>query len=482
MSSAFAIRQEMNGIAEAPGKTWFWELAAGVIDADRCIQCGTCVAVCPSDSIGVNEDTGLPELVKMCTGCSLCWNFCPRGGLRYEAVWPEGVGTEDVETLVDLAEEKPGQAWRVFAETGPDRFAKTVTPVAISGSRRKFEVIGRETSSDRPPSSDGAADSDFSAPKAPTKPGEVASTGSASGLGIVKQKYAARVTRQFDERYFAGPQDGGVVSAILIGALEERQIDGALVSRESPDEPWKAVPFIARTPDEIRDCAGSFYNQRMGLAHLDLAGYGLRHKARIAVVGTPCEIQGIRAMQSIPWPRGKSRVDSIVLTIALYCTKSFDYDKLMVGEVATKRGIELTAISKVDVIRGKLIVYSADGSELVSEPVKDFHGAALRGCDECADFLGRSADISIGSVGSSDGWSSVLVRTASGTEAMANAWPFLQIRDLRETAALEKLDALDAKIAGRTLHRGFDPAGPLFIDYDDHAAAYAGTDREVARG
>ena len=76
----YRLREEMNGIDEPPGKVWFWELEAGVIDADRCIQCGTCVAVCPSNSIGVNEDTDLPELVKMCTGCSLCWDFCPRGG------------------------------------------------------------------------------------------------------------------------------------------------------------------------------------------------------------------------------------------------------------------------------------------------------------------------------------------------------------------------------------------------------------------
>ena len=60
----------MNGIPEPPGKVWFWELEAGVIDADRCVQCGTCVAVCPSNSIGADEDTNLPELVKMCTGCS----------------------------------------------------------------------------------------------------------------------------------------------------------------------------------------------------------------------------------------------------------------------------------------------------------------------------------------------------------------------------------------------------------------------------
>ena len=84
----YRLREQMNGITEPPGKVWFWELEAGVIHADRCIQCGTCVAVCPSNSIGIDEDTDLPELVKMCTGCSLCWDFCPAGGLRYEALWP----------------------------------------------------------------------------------------------------------------------------------------------------------------------------------------------------------------------------------------------------------------------------------------------------------------------------------------------------------------------------------------------------------
>ena len=84
--AGFDIRNLMNDIEEAPGKVWFWDLEKAVIDADRCVQCGVCVAACPTDSIGLGGDD-LPELVRMCTGCSLCWDFCPRGGLRHEATW-----------------------------------------------------------------------------------------------------------------------------------------------------------------------------------------------------------------------------------------------------------------------------------------------------------------------------------------------------------------------------------------------------------
>src|SRR3712207_8414688 len=81
--AGFDIRELMNDIEEAAGKVWFWDLEQAVIDADRCVQCGVCVAACPTDSIGIGDDD-LPELVKMCTGCSLCWDFCPRGGRSEE--------------------------------------------------------------------------------------------------------------------------------------------------------------------------------------------------------------------------------------------------------------------------------------------------------------------------------------------------------------------------------------------------------------
>lgn len=409
----FAIRDQMNGVEEPPGKTWFWELEAGVVFADRCIQCGTCVAVCPSNSIGVGRRSGLPELVKMCTGCSLCWDFCPRGGLRYEALWPPSTPSG-------------GDGAPVVKPDAADPYWK------ITGG----------------PAGDG--------------------------LGAVLERYAVRVGARP-----GGAQDGGVVSAILLAALAAGDIDGALVTKPSddPDEPWKGVATVATTAEEITAAAGSYYNQTMALAELDLGRYDLPPRPRLAVVGTPCEIQGIRAMQSRRWPTGAHRVDAVVLTIALLCTKNFDYEALTLRELRDKRGVDLDRVSKVDVIHGRMIVEYRDGSVAVDEPVKDFHGAALKGCDECADFLGRGADLSVGSVGSMAGWSSLLVRTQAGLEAFEQARCRLDVRDLDDPEALERLDRLDKRVAERSLQRKLDPYAPLFIDFAEHLSAYAGTDR-----
>ncbi len=409
----------MNEITEAPGKTWFWELAAGVIDADRCIECGTCVAVCPSNSIGVNQLTNLPELVKMCTGCSMCWDFCPRAGLRYEATWPPATAPETTEPIS--------------------------TPVAI---------ITKPDSADPYFQLEGV-DPGF-------------------GLGRVLGAYSVRSASRTDDA-----QDGGAVTALLSALLKSGAIDGALVSRPSTDPatPWKGVATIATSAAELRATSGSFYNQTMVLAELNLANYKLPPKPRLAVVATPCAVEGLRAMQSHRWPTGDHRVDAVTLSIALMCTKNFDYESLILGDLERERGIDLRRVSKVDVTRGRLIVEYVDGAIALDEPIKNFHHSALRGCDECADFMGRAADIAVGSVGSDDGWTTVLVRTEKGMLAFDQMRAAFDIRDLSDPEALIRLDQLDQKIAAQALERPLDPLGSFFIEYEEHVKNYQYTDR-----
>ncbi|MFL6009003.1 MAG: Coenzyme F420 hydrogenase/dehydrogenase, beta subunit C-terminal domain [Rubrobacteraceae bacterium] len=424
--AGFDIRELMNDIEEAPGKVWFWDLERAVIDADRCVQCGVCVAACPTDSIGIGEDD-LPTLVKMCTGCSLCWDFCPRGGLQYEATWKLGSACQQ-ENNNSGAE--PGFKLDPAHQNGSNG----------SGTGHDFKITGNGRPID--------------------------------GIGRVHESFSARVDPMIE-----GAQDGGVVSALLISLLEAGEIDGALVARESEEEPWKGEAYLATTPEEVRECAGSFYNQTLALAHVDFKAYELPPNPRIAVVGTPCEIEGIKAMQARPWTWGSSQVEAITLTIALLCTKSFNYEKLMLEEVRDKRGVDLDEVGRVDVIRGKLIVQDRDGETIFEEPIRDFHGAALKGCDECADFMGHAADISVGSVGSTDGYSSVLIRSEEGIEAFSQVREKLSTRSLDKPQALDKLDALDKRVAFSSLKRAFDPDAPLFIDYEEHLSNYAGTDR-----
>jgi coenzyme F420 hydrogenase subunit beta len=297
-------------------------------------------------------------------------------------------------------------------------------------------------------------------------------------LGVVRASYSVRAKDPH-----LGIQDGGAVSALLVSLLEACVIDGALVSKpsEDPSTPWKGVPTIATNAEEVRAAAGSFYNQTMGLAALDLAATDVGPNPRIAVVGTPCEVQGLRAMQLRPWSTGAHRVDAVVLTVALLCTKSFDYESLILRELQAERHVDLARVSKVDITRGRMIVEYADGAVAVDEPVREFHGASLKGCSECSDFLGRAADISMGSVGSDDGWTSVIVRTPQGRDALESVRDRLEVRELDDLGALVRLDQLNKKTADHALRRRLDPEGPMFIDYESHVRARTRPARQAVR-
>ncbi len=386
----YSIRSEMSDITTPDEKTWFMELDEAVIQDGRCIQCGTCVASCPSDSIGIGED-GLPELVKMCTGCSLCWDFCPRGGLRYERQWKLTGGEDNV-----------------------------------------------------------------------------------SGAGDPLTEFSATVT----EDWRSNAQDGGVVTSILVHLLEAGEIDGALIATESDDDPWKAESTLATSKAELIENAGSFYNQTMALGNLDLDPDAIDGKPpeewSLALVGTPCEIEGIRALQDFGWEyqSHEAGVRAIEYTIALMCTKNFNYQRLIGDQLEAKRGIDLSAVEKLDVLHGKLMVYGEHGEMILEEDIEEFHDAALKGCDECADFTGYCADLTVGSVGSSEEYSSVIVRTEQGMEAFELTAPDLEYHDLEDRSAIGRLQGWDKKQAFESLERPFDPDAPRFIDYTDHAEQY----------
>jgi len=228
-------------------------------------------------------------------------------------------------------------------------------------------------------------------------------------FGIYKK---AVVARSADAEILERSQDGGVVTTLLVSALESGLIDGAIVSGIDPNNPWKPLPLLARTRSEIVSSAGTRYSLSPGLTLLKSAvAAGL---SKIAFVGTPCQILAVRRIQkSLP-----KYARSIALTIGLFCTENFYYEGLMVEKIQKELGINLNDVKKVN-IKGKFLVLLKSG-EVKEISLKDLVRFTMPSCHNCGDFSAELADISCGGVGL-DGKTYTLIRTDKGTAVFDDA-------------------------------------------------------------
>ncbi len=247
-------------------------------------------------------------------------------------------------------------------------------------------------------------------------------------IGEYREAYSARAS---ESDILEEGQDGGVVTALLAALLEEGYIDGAIVT-VSGDEPWKPVPKIATTKEEILEGAGTIYSRGPIVTGVKEAIEELGLE-KLAVVGTPCQMRAFRRMEQGQRSLQKIR-SKVKLLVGLFCTEAFSYPN-MIKIVEEELGMNIEEVEKMDITKGNFTVYSNTGSE-ESIPVKELGKYATEACHVCDDYSGELADISVGSVGAPGGYSAVLTRTDIGAEAFATA---------RETGAFEAEPLNDVK-------------------------------------
>lgn len=212
-------------------------------------------------------------------------------------------------------------------------------------------------------------------------------------------------------------QDGGVVTALLMYAMDNGLIDAAIVTQKSEEEPWKPVAKIVTSSEELLKSSGSVYSHSQTVeALVEAIDKGYRS---IAFVGTPCNIDAVAKMQTQPFRLLHLFMKAKILKVGLFCMDSFAYEGLK-EFFEEEQGIPLSSITKMGIAAGKFnIIY--DGDKTDAWPVKDLDKHRSTSCHYCRDLTSEKADISVGSVGSPEGYSTILVRTGVANELLEDA-------------------------------------------------------------
>ncbi|WFN37851.1 Coenzyme F420 hydrogenase/dehydrogenase, beta subunit C-terminal domain [Methanomicrobium antiquum] len=243
-----------------------------------------------------------------------------------------------------------------------------------------------------------------------------------------------------------GRQSGGAVTAILKNALKRGIIDAVVTVSE---DRWTHMPksVLITSDDTIEKTAGSIYNWWTPTL-LALSDAVILKKCRnIAVVGTPCAVSALRLMKNsendLVMPFGKT----IRLIIGLFCTETFDYQKLMNDKIKTDLGIDSWKIKKMD-IKGKLEITLGDESK-ITVPLSELENTIRTGCRICKDFTAVDSDISAGSVGSPEGNTTLIIRNSEGLEFFESAVNegFLEVSNEIDITSIIKLAEKKKKTA-----------------------------------
>jgi coenzyme F420-reducing hydrogenase beta subunit len=196
-------------------------------------------------------------------------------------------------------------------------------------------------------------------------------------------------------------QDGGVTSTLAKALLENGEVD-CIVGIAS-DDGWNTELILMTKPEDVDRTTGTKYTYDSVLSALKEP---FEKYDRIAVIGVPCQVHAARLIS-------ENVNDKIVVIIGLLCMESFYHDVMKEKILPEIMGLKAEDVVKMDFGKGQFWNYTKDG-EAHSVKIAQVAPHARNPCHHCCDYTSYFADISVGSVGTPDGWNSVLIRTDVG--------------------------------------------------------------------
>lgn len=211
----------------------------------------------------------------------------------------------------------------------------------------------------------------------------------------------------------AGAQWTGITSTLGQRLLERNQVDAVLTIAPSPEDRWKPMPVLITDPADMAQCRGMRMGYAPLLALLETAK--ARGIERLAVIGIPCQVYALRALQQ---KLGFKRLDVIGTPCSdNTTTENFHTFLALLDErPETISYLEFRADFRVEIRfddgRQRLIPFL---QLPISKLPGDFFPLT---CRTCVDYTNRLADITVGYMaGRGEQW--VLVRNQRGAEILA---------------------------------------------------------------
>ncbi len=148
-------------------------------------------------------------------------------------------------------------------------------------------------------------------------------------------------------------------------------------------------------------------------------------KHKIAMVGTPCEIMAASKLQYYT----DSPID---VKLGLFCMENFSYKYF--ESILSEYGLKMDDIEKFQIEKG-FVFLLLKTKETVKIPLSVAKRIIRKNCNICVELTSETSDISIGSIGSEDGWSTLIIRTEKGEEIVNGAikQEFIKAKDINES-------------------------------------------------
>jgi coenzyme F420 hydrogenase subunit beta len=241
-------------------------------------------------------------------------------------------------------------------------------------------------------------------------------------IGFFESIYSCQAT---DKEFLEYGTDGGVVNSLINFFIEQKIIDGSVVSKT--DAPFHREATFADSKYDLLKASGAKLDITHQLHEIQkfctythsipkLNHYKFK---KLAVVGTPCQLYTIRCMQDL----GVTPSENIEVCLGLFCYENFFFDKSQMQKFEKDFNIKFTEILKINIKEDVIFRLKDEGTgeKVIHVPFNHLKDYMRPACNACSDFTNIYADISFGGLGSPDKYTTVITRTEKGKELFAKA-------------------------------------------------------------